>query len=70
MKLLLAVRVVVPFPAWVKVPVPLIALPRVNASLRFTTSELLSTTLPLPRVPLVPPLPTPRVPAVMKVPPE
>ena len=62
MKLLLAVRVVVPAPAWVTSPVPLIVLPMVNASLRFTTSELLSTTAPLPRVPVVTPLPTWSVP--------
>jgi hypothetical protein len=64
-----AVKVVVPAPLWVKLPVPLIVLARLTASLLFTASEPLLVIAPLPSEPVVPPLPIRSVPALITVPP-
>jgi len=53
----------------VTLPVPLITLAMVSASLRLKASVPLLVTLPEPSEPLVEPLPTWRVPAPIVVPP-
>ena len=61
------VRVVVPAPICVTVPVPLMTLPTVSALLRLKVSAALSTTAPVPNWPVVPPFPTCNVPALIVV---
>ena len=61
---------VVPVPIWFTVPVPEMAPATVSASDRLKVRMLLSTTAPVPRVPVVPPAPTWSVPAEMVVVPE
>ena len=56
-----------PVPAWVTVPVPLMALATVIESLRLKTSAALLVTELLPRLPDVPPLPICRVPVLIVV---
>ena len=67
---MLPLRTVIPTPACVTLPDPLMLLPRVSVSLRFITSEALFTTEELPRFPFVPPLPTWSTPAEIVVTPE
>ena len=58
---------VVPVPALVSAPVPLIAFATVSALLRLNVSAALSTTAPVPNWPVVPPFPTCNVPALIVV---
>jgi len=61
------VSVVVPVPAWVSVPVPLIALATVRALLRLIVNAGVIDDAPAPSAPVVPPLPTCSVPALIVV---
>ena len=62
------VRVVVPVPACVSVPLPLMTPATVSASLRLKISvPPLTTSGPAPSVPVVPPLPICSVPALIVV---
>ena len=63
------VSVVVPVPALVSVPVPLMAPATVRALLREITSAPLFITGPDPSAPVVPPFPSCSVPALIVVPP-
>ena len=65
--MLFAVRVKVLPPLTETLPVPLMALPTVTASLRLNASVALLVTDPLPRVPVTAPLPICSVPAVTVV---
>ena len=53
---------VVPVPAWVRLPLPEMALPTVRVAELLKASALLLTTLPVPSEPVAPPLPTCSVP--------
>ena len=61
------VRIVVPEPIWLKTPLPLMSFEIVMVLLRLTASVPLSTTLPDPRLPVVPLLPICKVPDVIVV---
>ena len=65
---LLAARMVVPDPACVRLPVPVIVAPTVVTALRLKVRLALSVTAAaVPRLPVVPPLPTCNVPALIVV---
>ena len=68
--MLAPVRIVVPDPAWMRLPDPLMGLERVSVSLFHTIRFALLITLPLPRVPFVPPMPIWRAPPEIVVGPE
>jgi hypothetical protein len=63
------VRIVRPEPDWATVPEPVIALLIVKFALAFRlkTKAALSTTLPLPKLPVAPPLPICKVPLLIVV---
>ena len=56
-----------PVLSWVRLPLPLMALPTVTVPLRLKLSAALSVTAPEPSEPLAPPLPICSVPALMVV---
>ena len=64
--MLLPVRLVVPAPLWVSVPVPEMALAMVSVPVRLITRALLLVVAPVPSAPVAP-LPICRVPAEIVV---
>ena len=65
--MLVPLKTVIPFPAWVSEPVPEMTLATVKLFVRLNTSIPLLMMLPDPRVPVVPPLPICSVPPLTVV---